>query len=423
MTERKPEAWNRLDNAGKIFPPTSTKRDTKVFRFACELTEPVNATILQTALDRTLEVFPFYRSILKKGLFWYYLERTSLEAVVHEENASPCSKIYDKNIRSLLFEVTYYRNRINLEIYHALSDGTGALQFLRLLVYHYLLMRHADFFGEQLPTIDYDASMTQKLDDSFQKYYQKNSSSLGQKKRRAYHIKGARVPESRIQIIEGIVPVKGLITRSHEYGATLTAFVAALLMCSISEVMSVRDKRRPVVLTVPVNMRQYFPSETARNFFTTLEVPYDFGRDSGELADVVKSVSDYFRQELTAERMGIRMNSLAALEHNVFARAVPRVVKDFFLRIGNSMSNSKITAALSNIGRIDMPQVFHRYIHRFDVFVSTPRLQICMCSFGENLTVSFTSAFVSTEIQKVFFRKLTALGVPVTIVSNPIEEE
>ena len=64
-----PAKWNRLDNAAKIFPPTSTKRDTKVFRFACELTEPVEEPLLQQALDQTLELFPFYRSILKKGLF------------------------------------------------------------------------------------------------------------------------------------------------------------------------------------------------------------------------------------------------------------------------------------------------------------------------------------------------------------------
>ena len=33
--------WSRLDNAAKIFPPTSSARDTKVFRLACTLTQPV----------------------------------------------------------------------------------------------------------------------------------------------------------------------------------------------------------------------------------------------------------------------------------------------------------------------------------------------------------------------------------------------
>ena len=64
--------WSRLDNAAKIFPSTSSRKDPKVFRFSCELTEPVDGQTLQFALDRTMEKFPFYRSVLKKGLFWYY---------------------------------------------------------------------------------------------------------------------------------------------------------------------------------------------------------------------------------------------------------------------------------------------------------------------------------------------------------------
>lgn len=42
--------WSRLDNAAKIFPSTSSKQDPKVFRFACELCEPVDPEVLRRAL-------------------------------------------------------------------------------------------------------------------------------------------------------------------------------------------------------------------------------------------------------------------------------------------------------------------------------------------------------------------------------------
>ena len=61
MKAKKSADWRRLDNAAKIFPCTSTKADTKVFRFSCELTEPVDQPTLQLALERALEVFPGYR--------------------------------------------------------------------------------------------------------------------------------------------------------------------------------------------------------------------------------------------------------------------------------------------------------------------------------------------------------------------------
>lgn len=175
--------WNRLDNAAKIFPPTSDERDTKVFRFACELYEPVEPSALQASLDKTIEMFPAFQCILKSGLFWYYLENCDIHPIVKEESNPPCSTIYDRNVKSLLFEVTYYRNRINFEVYHALTDGTGALQFLRCLVFHYLVDRHAADFQNQIPVFDYDASTAQKNDDSFQRYYSQKSK---QKKRKTH---------------------------------------------------------------------------------------------------------------------------------------------------------------------------------------------------------------------------------------------
>lgn len=423
MISRKPAKWNRLDNAAKIFPPTSGKQDTKVFRFACELKEEIDPEVLQQAMERTLERFPFYRSTLKKGLFWYYLEESSIQPLVKPESTPPCSALYDKNVRSLLFEVTYFQNRINLEIYHALSDGTGALQFLRVMVSHYLLLKYKEELGSEPAPIDYDPSMDQRSDDSFQKYYKKNTVRLVQKRQHAYRLKGIRVPENRIRVIEGVMPVRAVIGKAHEYEATLTALIAAVFLCSISETMSLREKKRPVVLTIPVNMRQYFSSESARNFFAVFEIPYLFGEKKPELSEVTQYVSDYFKQELTAERMTLRMNSLAAIEHNVFARAVPRVIKDWCLRAANRYTDMGITAALSNIGKVDMPAALKDYIRRFDVFVSTRRVQICMCSFGDDLTVTFSSAFESTEVQKNFFRILTSMGIPVTVSTNPMDEE
>ena len=136
MTRRKPVEWTRLDNAAKIFPPTTNEKDTKVFRFVCEMRDEVNHELLQEALDQTMLLFPFYRSVLRRGVFWYYFENTELKPEVREEHKLPCSMLYHPNRKDLLFEVTYYKERINLEVFHSLTDGTGALAFLKTLLYY-----------------------------------------------------------------------------------------------------------------------------------------------------------------------------------------------------------------------------------------------------------------------------------------------
>jgi NRPS condensation-like uncharacterized protein len=420
---KKPSSWSRLDNAAKIFPSTSGKRDSKVFRFSCELFEAVDPPLLQHALTSTLQLFPGFQCILRRGLFWYYLESSAIEAQVKQEWEPPCSPIYDKNVKGLLFEVTYYKNRINLEIYHALTDGTGALQFLRMLVYQYLLLRHADEL-HACPLLDYDASLGQKMDDSFRKYYQatrqKDHNRL--KPAPAYRIRGPRVAEHRIQVIEGVAPVSAILKKSKEFGVTVTVLLSSLLMSAISGDMTVRDKRRPVVLSIPVNLRNYFHSETARNFFGLIRVPYNFGVNPASLKDILQSNARTFKEELTTERLGARLNMLSSIEHNAFARVTPLIIKDVCLRIAYDLSAREETAALSNIGRVSMPKELTPYIRLFDVFVSTDKVQICMCSFEDRMTISFTSAFLHTDIQRRFFRSLTGMGIPVEIVSNQINE-
>ena len=78
MNSRSSPPWRTLDNAAKIFPSTGSSHDSKVFRFVCELREPVEPQLLQAALDKALDRFPMYRSVMKRGWFWYYLEESPL---------------------------------------------------------------------------------------------------------------------------------------------------------------------------------------------------------------------------------------------------------------------------------------------------------------------------------------------------------
>lgn len=415
--------WIRLDNAAKIFPPNSNKQDTKVFRFSCQLNERVEQDILQQATIKTLETFPIFRSVLKHGLFWYYLEKTDLVPVVEPEYRPPCGPLYDPSSRNLLFEVTCWRERINVEIYHSLTDGTGALQFLKTLVCNYLSIKYPPLRSELLPEIEYDASTAERYEDSFLKYYNPHQKARQTKNERSCQLKGTRVPEGRIKIIEGIMPVKQTLQLAKSYNTTLTVLLTAMMLISFAEEIPLRQKKRPVVLDVPVNLRNFFESETARNFFGVIKVGYNFSQNPGTLEDVIAHVKEVFARELTAEKLGARMAALSRAEHNFVTRAIPLVLKDPILRIANALNETHMAGSISNIGKVTMPAAAVPFIRRFDVFVSTDKLQACVCSFGSELTVSFTSAFRSTNVQKTFFRQLTQAGIPVEIQSNKLEDD
>ena len=129
--------WRKLDNAALAFPLVTGKNDTRVFRFYCELKENVKPELLQAALEKTMEKYPLFQMVLRKGLFWFYLEHRDIRPIVKEEKKPPCSRLYIPDKKNLLFQVSYYEKRINFEVFHALTDGTGAMHFLQELVINY----------------------------------------------------------------------------------------------------------------------------------------------------------------------------------------------------------------------------------------------------------------------------------------------
>ena len=404
--------WFKLDNAAKIFPPISNKKDPKVFRFTCILKENINKDILQEATDEALEYFPNFSSILKQGFFWHYLETTNKKPIVKEEKKEICSPLYRKNKKKLLFRVNYYQNRINLEVYHAISDGTGALEFLKTVVNIYLNKKY-NLNNE----IDYDASLEEKSADSFNKYY-KSSNTKNEVDERAYQIKGDKFDDFRFKVFTGTMSTKSVLALAHQYNTTLTGLIVGIYIWAIRENMNLKDKNKPIYIDIPVNLRKYFKSQTARNFFSVLKLKY---KGSDDLESIIKEVDTYLKEELKQTNLFKRMNKYATIEHNFLVRLVPLFIKNIILRFASYLSNKDLTTSVTNLGVIKLPDEIKDFVDSFEVYVSTDKMQMAICSYLDKLNISFTSVFISTDIIKDFYRKLVSYGIDITIISNRLE--
>lgn len=418
MTETAMESkWVRLDNAAKIFPSAASKADTLVFRFSCELNEPVDPITLQDALDRTIAEFNVFQYVMRRGLFWYYLEATDLRPVVREEYKSPCSSLYEPGRRSLMYEVTYYRSTINFEIYHALTDGTGALHFMELLVTKYLSAVHEI---PEPPTY-YDASQTQMDDDSFRRFSSKTRAKR-KKLVRAYQLRGMKYSENRLSVIRGNMPLSAALDVSRKLGCTLTSLLGATLMSAIGATVPVRAMHKPVVIAVPVNLRKYFPSVSARNFFSIVHV----GRNIDPINPLpLDELAVWFGKELasqlTLENMSADINSYAGAERNPFARIAPLPLKNLVLRYVYLTAQNNASAILSNVGAVRLPPEIENYVRSFSICNATNKFQACVCSYRDVLSVGLSTPFVSSDIPRIFFRKMTELGIDVEISANRLD--
>ena len=424
MKPHKRVDWARLDNASRIFPAVRSSKDTKVFRLSCELYEPVVPETLQQALQKTMEGFPLFRSVLRHGVFWYYLEQSEIEPLVTIESKPVCAPIYEGDRRSLLFRVFYFNKRISFEVFHALTDGTGAVAFMESLVYEYLLLRSGEE-GGKIPPFHAKAPVSKKMDDSFGKHFvgggllkRKGRPAGIRRYNKACRLKGTKTEEKRTRLLEGSMPVSALLNLAHEYGTTLTVFIAAVLIQSICEELPLREKKRPVVLSIPIDLRHFFESVTARNFFSTMYAGYYCRDPKPDLPGIIAAVSEAFQKNLTEEQLTGQLDQLVALGQNPFLRVIPLPLKDFILRIAAQITERKITSALSNLGRIVMPPELTSSIRQFSVCISARRPQITMCSYENRAVISFTSPYRESDIQRNFFRFLSGKGIEIEIAAN-----
>ena len=420
--QQKKRNWYRLDNAAIMIPATTKGASTRVFRIVCELKEDVNPEILQEALNRTIQEFPYLNVVLRKGLFWYYLDSTSLAPIVQEDYLSPCAPLYYPSRRNLLYRVSYFHKRINLEMYHVLADGTGAFVFFRRMLIHYLEMAHAINVQDSIEF----SSLQEKTDDAFKHFYEPHKAShtiANMKRARAYKRKGEPDENFDNHVIEFRISAKAFIAVAHTYHVTAGVLSAALYIEALLKQMRTQDKKNPIVISVPVNLRQYFPSETTRNFFGTISISYDPANYDGTIESILPSVANSFKEDLTKEKLKESMNALAALEYNPILRAVPLLIKDPIIGRFASLSDKGVSGTVSNLGRISMPQETQPYIRLFAAYMSKPDSQLCICSYQDEMVFGYCDGCIDHTVMLELARLLTKHGITVELTSNDCDRK
>ena len=144
MHDKTSNSWLKLDNASTIYPSTLSRKFAAMFRLTITLKDNVDVDVLNTALNNIIDRFPTFKYKLKKGLFWYYFKQINKKMVLEKDYNNPMLRINFKRNNNYMFRVRYYKNRIAIEYFHALTDGNYGMKFLKEIVYQYLEIAHEE---------------------------------------------------------------------------------------------------------------------------------------------------------------------------------------------------------------------------------------------------------------------------------------
>lgn len=410
------ENWYRVDNVAKVFLATANKRDTRTLRLSCTLTEDIEPDILQEALLSAIQERPQFQVRIRRGVFWHYMEDTDLQPVVEEEHGRVCPMLYVPGRAMLHYKVTYFGNRINLDVFHALADGTGALEFLNVIVLDYLKLKYPGKFDNM--TSHSGASEDELNQDSYKQFFG-NMSLKGSSLKKAYHPGGLKLPYYQLQFFEIHIPTKDILPSAKEIGVSLTSYVGACLMLAISEDMPRRKRDLPVNVSMPVNLRNYFPSQTSRNFFNNVNVAHTFTEDIS-LEDLAKEFDEKLKICLSEENIKKQMDNFETMEYVAPVRAIPWFIKKWVVWYGSRVTDKKVSVVLSNMGMQRPPENVQPYIENYGAFCSSSNLFTAMSSYNGDLTLGITSPYASTKVIKSLVRHFSDRGVSVQVNATEV---
>ena len=412
--------WEKLDNTAHLFPMIAGEQMSNVYRISVTLSEAVVPDLLQKALNIVLPKFDGFNMRLRRGVFWHYFEENGKQApMVHEESTFPCQFIRANANNSYLFRVTYYKYRINLEVFHVLTDGMGGLNFLRELTYQYLRLLHPELNAQD--SLDQDTSLNRE--DSFLKNYRR-SSRKHYKTQRAFRIKGDRLRPGEMGVLHGYMKTPALKEVCRRYGASINEYLVAAFIWSVyTEHLNRQITSAPVRAAVPVNLRPYFHSITTKNFFVMVSAEFSPNREDLTFQDVLTRVKESLHAQMTREHLEQIFSYNVSNQRNLFLRLMPLPIKHLAMRAVYTRSALANTTTITNIGKIEISETYRPYIEQFHAFITRSigqHIRCTVCSYEDTLVFSFSYDLVDLSVQRGFFRQLTADGISVEIESNGV---
>ncbi len=420
-----PVRWVRLDNAAKIYPAARRKNWSNVFRQSVTLSSDVDTDVLKSALDITVKRFPSIAARLRKGVFWYYLQQVESAPEIREEYSYPLTYMSKEEMRKCAFRVIVFHDRIAVEFFHSLTDGTGALIFLKSLVAEYLEQKYnIDIPCENGIVNRRDLPKEEELEDCFLKNV--GAVPASRKDTNAWHMCGEPQRDGFLNLTCFCIPVKEALDMAHKYNSTLTVFMSAVMMKALLNLQKEKNPnikgQKRIKLLIPVNLRQLFPSNTLRNFamYTVPEIDPRLGEYT--LDEICKVVQHKMGTEFTAKHMSCVIATNVNDERNPLLRLVPLPIKNVVMKaVFDSVGEKKSCLTLSNIGQVKVPDVMAKYIKRFDFILGVQAAAPYNCgmlSFGDTIYINFIRNIKEAELERHFFAVLQELGLSTTVESN-----
>jgi len=424
----KETGWLKLDNAAKLFPAIMSGELTAVFRITASLKKPVKFSVIKEAVGITSKRFPYFSVSLGSGLFWHYLEFNHQLPRIQTEEKIPCTAFAAKRKNEPLYRILVKGNRISVEFIHILTDGGGAFEYLKTLLYTYFKL-NGNVINSTEGIILPESPMTEgEIEDGYKRFFKRKIPPPG-KLTKVWHLPFSLNEKPRLKVIRSEIALDKLLEIARSYNVTVTEYFVSVYLYSLQKIYleekeKVKKLNRGVLrIEVPVNLRNKFPSITMRNFslFVLPEIDLRLGIYSFD--EILKIVNYQLQTGADIKQITRFLSQNVGHEKSPFIRVLPLFIKSIAISaVYRRLGSNQCSGILTNLGVVKLPREMEDLIDSFEVVPTPPntyvKVSTALVSFRNHLRLDFCNITKSTNFEMQFLKHLTESGIPVKILNN-----
>jgi NRPS condensation-like uncharacterized protein len=419
--------WLKLDNAAKLFPAIMSGELTAVFRITVCLKKPVNFSNIKKAVEITSGRFPYFSVSLGSGLFWHYLEYNHKLPRIQTEEKIPCTAFAARRKNEPLYRILVKENRISVEFMHILTDGGGAFEYLKSLLYSYFILNGNAIHSSEGIILPESPITDGEIEDGYQRFFRKKIPPPG-KLTKAWHLPYTLNEKPRLKIIRSEIALDKLLEIARKNNVSVTEYLVSVYIYSLQKIyleekeIVKKQKRGVLRIEVPVNLRKKLPSITMRNFslFVLPEIDLRLGVYSFE--EILMIVKFQLQTGADLKQLTRFLSQNVGHEKSPLVRFLPLFIKTLAISaVYRRLGSNQCSGILTNLGAVKLPEEMAELIDSFELVPTPPNTHVkvtgAMVTFGNKLSLVFGNISTSTRFEMHFLKHLTESGVPVKILS------
>ena len=403
-----------LDAIGHLYASTISERYNPIFRIQINLTDAVDAALLQQSVNDLRARYPYLYVGMKKGIFSYYFEESNEHLRVVHEQTVPLQIMSRENIGRFCMRILYGDRYIALEVVLVLTDGYGAKTYLIALLRRYLELRNK---GQISPVCSPKKELSEEeTEDAYSKYAIQTVKRP--KQEMVFRQDGILASGSQKTMTVMSIPTEQILDKAHGYGVSVTTLLTTVLSDSLMRMQErkvAEGEKRRVAIGVAVDARKILASKTMRNF--SVEIALGLVPELMHLSfdEKCQEIDRQLKERTKKEYLQNMVSEYVEGMRNPVVKCIPLIIKDRIIdHIYAKTSVERACTCLSNLGNVDLPDDVTPYVHNVYFAMGSERIlpnNCCVVSYKGNTNICFTRTIEKSTLEDEFSNRLQEMGV------------